>query len=311
MKKFIVFLVFVFIFYYVYNNRDYIITYVMKNYFDKNKITLGDKNIYYKDFDYSFVQNTDSLEPNNRQDILNIIYTTLNRGLDEVTFYCPYSYENCINDVNDIADNSLYLSSINNLVHPFNSYSNIYFSISNYRKIHITVSRIYTDDYVSFVNNEINNISDSIINSDMSIYDKIKSFHDYIINNTIYDSSVNLTNQLYSSNNSNNAYGLLLNNKAICSGYSDVMAIFLSRLGLNNYRISSDVHIWNLVFFDNSWKHIDVTWDDPVTSNGSNLLLHDFFLIDTDELYKKEEEIFQDDNKDNHRYDKSIYIEAN
>ena len=306
MKKFIVLLVLILIFVLVYSNRDYVITYVMKNFYDKNDISFGEKNAYYKDFDYSFVQNTDNLEPENRQDILNIIYSTLNRGLDEITFYCPYSYENCLDDVNDIADNTLYLSSINNLVHPFNSYSNIYFSISKYRKVHISILRIYPDLFVSKINDKVDKISDSIISNNMSTYDKIKAFHDYIINNTIYDSSVDISNQLNSINNSNNAYGLLFNNKAICSGYSDAMAIFLSKLGLNNYKISSDVHIWNMVYIDGSWKHIDATWDDPVTSNGDNILLYDFFLVDTDELFEMEGTF----GKEDHRFDESIYLEA-
>ena len=307
MKKFLVFIFLVGILFCVYTYRDYIINFIMKNVIDRNEITFGIRNKYYKDFDYGFVQNTSVLEPENKQDILNIIYTTLNRGLDSVTFYCPYSYESCIQDVNDIADNNLYLSSINNLVHPFNSYSNIYFTITDYRRIRIDILRVYSDSFISSVEYRVDSITNSIIKSNMSVYDKIKAYHDYIVDNTVYDSSVSFDNNSEFINNSNNAYGLLNNKKAICSGYSDMMAIFLDKMGLNNYKISSDNHIWNLVYIDGSWKHIDVTWDDPVTNNGSNLLLHDFFLVSSAELAEKDNGL----EKDNHSFDSSIYLEAN
>lgn len=305
-KRFLVLIFCLFLFYVVYLKRDYIVFFVMKNIIDKNEIYLGDRNSYYKDVDYGFVQNSSNLNPKNSQDILNIIYSTLNRGVDGVTFYCPLEYESCINDVNEIADNNIFLSTINNLVHPFNSYNNIYFTITSYRKVHIDVSRIYPDSFISMIENKVNDISNSIINSDMSIYDKIQAYHDYLVNNTYYDSSISESQELLPGNNSNNAYGVLFDNKAICSGYSDAMAIFLTKLGLNNYKISSEKHIWNLVYFDGSWKHIDVTWDDPVTNDGSNVLLHDFFLIDTNQLLEKESSL----GKNEHSFDKTLYLEA-
>ena len=62
------------------------------------------------------------------------------------------------------------------------------------------------------------------------------------------------------------------------------MAIFLNKIGIPNYKISGEDHVWNLVYLDGKWLHLDLTWDDPVTSNGENILLDKFFLITTDEL---------------------------
>lgn len=305
MKKFLSIVFLVCLFGIVYINRGRIVGFILGNYVDRN-VFFGEPNEYYKDVDYGFVQNTSNLYPSSRQDIMNIIYSTLNRGLSDVTFYCDSGYSNCIDDVNDIAEDSLILSTINNLVHPFNSYRNIHFSINSYGKVIINVNRTYSDSEILLVNNKLDDISSSIISSEMSNRDKILAFHDYIINNTVYDSSVSLTNQMTSGTNSNNAVGLLYDGKAICSGYSDTMAIFLSRIGLNNYKISSDVHIWNLVNIDGEWLHIDATWDDPVTSNGDNILLHDFFLISTDGLFNKESSL----DKNNHLFDEKFYLEA-
>ena len=64
------------------------------------------------------------------------------------------------------------------------------------------------------------------------------------------------------------------------------MKIYLDKLKVPNYKVSNANHIWNLVYLNGQWLHLDLTWDDPVTSNGSNILLHKFFLISTDELKK-------------------------
>lgn len=307
MKKLLVFLVVLCICGIVYVNRDSVINFILSNFIDDGEVVFGDSNDYYKNYDYGFVQNTDNLYPSSRQDILNIIYSTLNRGLNTVTFYCDDSYTECINDVNDIAEDGLYLSTINNLVHPFNSYKNIHFTINNYGKVVLDINKVYSEADALLVNDRIDKIINSLINENMSDYDKILAFHDYIVNNTSYDSSVSIENQMDIVTNSNNAIGLLFNGKAICSGYSDAMAIFLSKLGYNNYKISSDLHIWNLVYINGEWKHIDATWDDPVTTNGENVLLHDFFLIDTNTLFSNESNY----EMNNHEFNKNLYLEAN
>ena len=306
MRKFMWFCVIICICGILYSNRDRVINFIFVNFIDNEKIVLGEPNEYYKDYNYAFVQNTENLYPSSRQDILNIIYSALNRGLDTVSFYCDDTYYSCINDVNEIAESNYELSAINNLVHPFNSYKNIHFTINSYGKVVLDISRIYSDSDVLMVDNRIDEIINSIINSNMSDYNKILTFHDYLVNNTVYDSSVSIESQMDTNTSSNSAVGVLFTGKAICSGYSDAMAIFLSKMGYNNYKISSDLHVWNLVYINGEWKHIDVTWDDPVTSNGENVLLHDFFLIDTDTLFSKED----DYSMDNHQFDRNVYLEA-
>lgn len=304
MKKFICFLILVIILVLTILFKNEIVRFFMIKFVDKN-IEYSEKNDYYKDYDYSFVQNTTTLFPKNKQEVLNIIYTTLNRGLEEITFYCDYN--ECINDINKVAEDKEQLSSINNLVHPYNSYQNIYFSITSYGRINITVKKLYSNSEILLINNKIKEISDNLFDENTSNYDKIKLFHDYIINNTEYDSTVSIESQFYSDTNANKATGLLFEKKAVCSGYSDTMAIFINKLNINNYKINSEQHIWNLVYIDNEWKNIDATWDDPVTSDGRSILIHDFFMIDTNTLFEKEQE-FQ---KDYHKYNTEIYKEAN
>ena len=66
------------------------------------------------------------------------------------------------------------------------------------------------------------------------------------------------------------------------------MQLFLEKMNLKNYRVSSNSHIWNAVEIDGKWYHIDLTWDDPVVSDGKDYLYEDYFLITTHDLLEKE-----------------------
>ena len=79
------------------------------------------------------------------------------------------------------------------------------------------------------------------------------------------------------------------------------MQLFLEKLGVKNYKVSSDEHVWNAVFINNRWLHLDLTWDDPVTSTGENILDHKFFLIDTLTLLNLE--------KTEHQFNIDVYSE--
>lgn len=303
MKKFLYFLLFILTILLIYTKRDEITSGIINNMEDELKFE--EPNEYFKPYDYNYVQNTEDLYPKSKQDILNILYSGLNRGNDNITFICKY--EECINDINNIAEDKETLSGINNLVHPFNSYKNIYFTINKHGKIELNIKRQYSESEILLINNKIDQISNELSLETLNDYDRIKAFHDYIINNTKYDSSINTENQLTVDTNSNKATGLLFENKAICSGYSDTMAIFLNKYGYNNYKISSQEHIWNLINIDNNWKHIDATWDDPISADGRDILIHDFFIINTDELFEKESKLEEND----HDYNREIYKEAN
>jgi transglutaminase/protease-like cytokinesis protein 3 len=139
------------------------------------------------------------------------------------------------------------------------------------------------------------------IDSYTNVRDKIRAAHDYIINNTRYDSLKisNIEDQTYSSNI---AYGPIFQGYAVCSGYADAMAIFLDKMGIPNMKVASATHVWNLVYVDNKWYHLDLTWDDPYTSSDINVINHNFFLIS---YYK----LKQWDTTE-HTFDQNIYREA-
>lgn len=263
-------------------------------------ITIAEKNKYYRDIDYKFVQNTDNFIPENKQDILNIYYTVVNSGLDQFTFYCnSKKYPDCLNDVKYIASNQITLSHINNYVHPFNSFSNIETTYDSIGNIKLQINKNYNNDKINIIENKITDIIDKVITSNMSNEKKIKVIHDYIINHAKYDNNRSDNNII--KYDSDSAYGPLIEGFGLCGGYSDAMMIFLINFGINNYKIASDNHVWNYVYVNNNWYHLDLTWDDPITTDGSNILEYNFFLISTDELESL--------NDAQHVFDKNIYIQ--
>ena len=98
--------------------------------------------------------------------------------------------------------------------------------------------------------------------------------------------------------------GPLFYGTAVCSGYSDLMELFLIKFNLRNFKVASNTHVWNAVYLNGEWLNIDLTWDDPVIK-GTNVdtLQHDFFLINTQKL-------LEFDIKD-HTFDSTVYRELN
>lgn len=302
MKKFLSSLIFIIIIITIYIYRNNITDFVLNtsNMVTKKEIVIPKVNEYKKEnSNYSYVSNTENFIPKTKQDILNIIYTTLNSGWDEFTFYCPNEYKSCVDDVVEITNNNLILSNINGFVHPYNSFKSIETAYTTQGKITLNVHKIYTEDMI----NEINNVVDKVIieklSSTISDEEKIRIIHDYIINNSKYDNERIMGITKY---NSNIAYGNLIQGYGICSGYTDSMAIFLNKLGIQNYKISSDKHIWNLVYINDKWLNLDLTFDDPVANTGEDILQHDYFLIDTNKLLELD--------KDEHTFDDKVFVEA-
>ncbi len=238
-----------------------------------NEYTLDYKTVY---------ENYEHYKVENKQELINLIFTILNSGVLESSFIC--SYDQCIDDLNSyIQDEQRH--NLNNFIHPFNAYESIEIEINNLNKVTIIPKKLYSVEDIVQSEALIKQISDEIITEDMTTNDKIKTFHDYIINMTKYDSESldNVNKELNTP--SNKATGPLLHGKALCGGYTDTMSIFLNQLNIENHKLSSENHVWNYVLLDGNWYHLDLTWDDPVNNLNTDLLIHEFFLI-TDEQLK-------------------------
>ena len=261
---------------------------------------------YVKEEEYTYFNSTHDFYPKSEEEIIDIFYTAINNGWTNFAFVCEYDYKNCEQDVSDVAANNELLTSINNFVHPFNSFDRLKISMNNFGKITIEVIPLYTKEQITIINTWVDDIIKTKINSSMTIRTKILTIHDLIINKTVYDKeraeaikqSVKLDN-----NYSHIAYGIIINGKAVCGGYTDLMTIFLERFGVENYKISTADHVWNLVKYNDQWLHLDLTWDDPVSLYypGRQSLSYNYFLITTTQLHKLDSQ---------HNFDTDMFKEA-
>ena len=298
MKKILYFVVFILLFSLTFYYKEDILIYYNKYLSNAKQVpTSLEKNEYYRNYNFKYVTNTDNFSPNTKQDILNIYYTIINSGMENFTFYCPDTYETCLDDVKDIAYNKTVLSNINDFVHPYNSFNQIETSFDSLGEINIKVIHNYTEEMEIILDYKIDEIIKNKITDDMDAVNKIKTIHDYIINNTKYDQ--NRSDKNIFEYKSNNAYGVLIEGYGICSGYTDSMMLFLEKLNIKSYKVSSENHVWNKVFINNNWYNLDLTWDDPVNSDGSDSLEHTFFLVTDDEMLKND--------KTEHTYNEDVY----
>ena len=247
-----------------------------------NKIEFKNKNDYYRNYNFSFVQDTTSTSPSNYQELLNTLYTILNRGYYSFTFYCSDEYDNCVNDITSIANDQELLSTINNYVHPFNSFSNVEIGYNTDNMVMVSFNKNYSNEDIDVINPLVNTIFELTYNPNDTLENNILAFHDYIINNTKYDSNRSENNII--DYRSDIAYGTFIDHYALCGGYSDAMALFLEKMGIKNFKVASSNHVWNAVYLNDNWYNLDLTWDDPVTPDNRDILDHSYFLVSTDKL---------------------------
>ncbi len=282
---------------FIYKNE--IATFLVQKIVYSKEVYLNEPNDYALDYKFEYVQTTNDFIANDKQELINILYTFLNNGEDNFAFYCDY--KDCINDVNYLTDSNEMVN-LNNYIHPYNSYRQATVTSNSFDKIEVTIEKSYSDDVIKATNQKVDEIMKEILNDNMTDREKIIAIHNYIVETTIYDTEYIDANLEDVDNPSHKAIGPLYYHKALCGGYTDAMALFLNKLKIPNYRISSESHIWNYVYLDNNWYHIDLTWDDPITDDGSNLVLDNFLLITTEQL--------ENYHTGYHNYDKSVYIEA-
>ncbi len=87
-----------------------------------NKIDIPGYTVNQRNYEFKTVKPTSNFYPKNIDEVKDVYYTVLNNGWDSFTFYCDKDYTNCKDDIKDIANDSEYISLINNYVSPFNAY---------------------------------------------------------------------------------------------------------------------------------------------------------------------------------------------
>ena len=138
------------------------------------------------------------------------------------------------------------------------------------------------------------------INTSMSDYEKALEIHDFIIERGEYDKRLLTDGQVPPESYS--SYGVLSLGVGVCESYAKAMKYLLDACGLNSLIVvgesKGESHAWNLVELDGEYYHVDSTWNDPISDDGEDILRHNFFNLNDQEL------------SITHEWDKGKYPEA-
>lgn len=286
--------------YYIYDNNLWESKQLVRDL--RKEVYMPATNKYTKEnLNFSFAKMTTDFVPDNKQELIDIYYTVINSGYSKFVFYC--NYDKCLDDVSKMSEDSVLLSNLNSFVSPYNSYSTIstYTTPALNKKVEIEIKKTYNKQAISDVSKKIDEIYSSLNLDNYDTKGKIRTIHDYIIDHTKYD-NLKINNIKDNTYHSTTAYGLLFEEYAVCSGYADTMALFLDKMNIPNMKVASATHVWNLIYLDNKWYHLDLTWDDPYSADGTNTKNYNFFLIDYNTL--------KNWNTKEHVFDETIYKEA-
>lgn len=132
-------------------------------------------------------------------------------------------------------------------------------------------------------------ITEDIIEEDMTDLEKVIAVHDYLVVNTVYSEEQEKADYLAT------AYSVLIENEGQCQGYSEAFTALLMISGVETKVISGDAldvsatyqpHAWNLVKIDGDWYHADVTWDDPIPDTGGSAI--HTYLFRSDDFFERD-----------------------
>lgn len=128
------------------------------------------------------------------------------------------------------------------------------------------------------------------ITSDMTEYDKVKLFHDVLASTVVYDENAD---------NCRDIYGVFVDKKAICGGYSKAFSYLCSKAGIETVTVTGDAdgtpHMWNKVKIDGKWYNIDITY--AVSGSESEpYIRYDYFCV-TDEMLTASRTVYDQNYK--------------
>ncbi len=168
----------------------------------------------------------------------------------------------------------------------------------------ISPEYLYTKEEAQELEAEIEETASVIlskINDDMSDSEKELILHDSLVDMCSYDTSVEDSTEeepgdAMKDTHYHDAYGALVEKKAVCDGYARAFKYLCGKAGIECELVlgySDGVgHMWNIVCIDGKWSYVDVTFDDPVyTGIGliKDTVKYDYYNIDDQTLLKDHE----------------------
>ena len=150
-------------------------------------------------------------------------------------------------------------------------------------------------------------IIEKLIRPDMSEDERVKRIHDYVIDETRYDRRY--INNEPVPEESHTVYGVLGEGVALCGGYAKTMKYLLDAIDIESIVIvgetTYDNHAWNIIKIDGYYYHLDATWNDPVTEDGADVIIYDYFNLRDEDIEKThtwDREAYPECNSNKHNY---------
>ncbi|MBR4096837.1 MAG: hypothetical protein IKK42_05995 [Oscillospiraceae bacterium] len=147
----------------------------------------------------------------------------------------------------------------------------------------------YSDEKIAEMQKKIDDEVTKVlegITADMTEYDKVKYFYDYLASAAVYDES---------GENCRDIYGVFVDRKAICGGYSKAFSHLCDKVGIETVTVTGDAdgeaHMWNMVKIDGQWYNIDITYAVTESELGS-YVRYDYFCV-TDEMLADTRSVYE------------------
>ena len=171
----------------------------------------------------------------------------------------------------------------------------------DYREMYLNNDTMDLTDKDLEAFNEATRIYNLYIKSCDNDFKKAVAAHDYIIRNCIYNVEAIDNDELTDDDFSE--YGVFVKGRAVCEGYAKAYKMLMDIADIDCIIVTGTVgendisHAWNMIKLDNSWYHVDVTYDDPNPETKEIVYL---YMNITDEIIEKD-----------HKWNKKNTPEAN
>lgn len=165
----------------------------------------------------------------------------------------------------------------------------VFFYVSS--KITAKINYTYSREKASEISGKLDRRIEQITSLCLSKngFDKEQIVHDFLIKNIVYDDQ--FKGDIHS------PHTALLQGRAVCDGFSKATKLIFDRIsvksiivsGTSNVQYSSardhaDGHSWNIVCLDDSFYHLDVTFDANLTSDHH--IRYDYFNLVDEQLQR-------------------------
>ena len=151
-----------------------------------------------------------------------------------------------------------------------------FFAGNNLTAVELTYT--FTGDELTTAKSEFDDAAaDALsgITDDMSQFEIELYLHDYLVSHVTYD---------LTASHAHDAYGALVEGRAVCEGYARAFQYLLQQAGIPSYVVTGkskgEDHAWNLVKIDGAYYYVDVTWDDQDNNNK----YYSYFNVTTETL---------------------------